>query len=170
VLVCPLLRRARIRTVLRFVGVGHEKISLSHRAQCAMSRPARIASRLFIAEVSSQARAVQATRFVSLYGRNFINLVLMRFPKPLIRGRLIRRYKRFLADVELEGGNIVTANCPNTGSMLGLSAPGTSIWLSTNDAATRKYRHTLELAEHDLWLGQVLVRNNPAHTKKIGDA
>lgn len=91
----------------------------------------------------------------------------MRFPKPLTRGRLVRRYKRFLADVELEGGELVTASCPNTGSMLGLSAPGTYIWLSTNDSPKRKYRHTWELVENDLGAGPVLVGINTGHPNRL---
>lgn len=71
----------------------------------------------------------------------------MQFPTPLRRGRLIKRYKRFLADVALDGGGEVTASCPNTGSMLGLTAPGSVVWLSESDSPTRKYRHTWELIE-----------------------
>jgi sugar fermentation stimulation protein A len=71
----------------------------------------------------------------------------MKFPTPLLRGRLVKRYKRFLADVALDSGETVTASCPNTGSMMGLSSPGLGVWVSTNDSATRKYRHTLELVE-----------------------
>lgn len=71
----------------------------------------------------------------------------MQFNPPLSRGRLIKRYKRFLADIELESGEIITASCPNTGSMHGLSSPGLAVWVSHNDIVTRKYRHTLELVE-----------------------
>src|SRR5690606_35293947 len=53
------------------------------------------------------------------------------------------------------------------GSMLGLSAPGTCIWLSTSDAAKRKYRHTWELVEHDLGSGRVLVGINPGHPNRL---
>jgi sugar fermentation stimulation protein A len=70
----------------------------------------------------------------------------VKFRGPLTEGRLLRRYKRFLADVQLEGG-VVTAACPNTGSMMGCCEPGSRVWLSESDNAARKYRHTWELVE-----------------------
>lgn len=73
----------------------------------------------------------------------------MRFDPPLVRGTLIRRYKRFLADVSLEDGSQITASVPNTGSMLGLTDPGSLVWLSVSDSPTRKYRHTLQIVEAD---------------------
>jgi sugar fermentation stimulation protein A len=91
----------------------------------------------------------------------------MRFPSPLVRGTLIQRYKRFLADVRLDDGRLVTATCPNTGSMLGLTAPGSSVWLSESDSATRKYRFTWELVEADLGKGPVLVGINTGHPNKL---
>jgi len=63
----------------------------------------------------------------------------------LIPGTLLKRYKRFLADVKLETGDIVTAHCPNTGSMKGCSEPGRRIYLSSHNNAGRKYRYTWEL-------------------------
>ncbi len=73
----------------------------------------------------------------------------MLFKSPLMRGTLIRRYKRFLADVNLDTGENITAACPNTGAMLGLTTPGLKVWLSRSDSATRKYPHTLEIVERD---------------------
>lgn len=91
----------------------------------------------------------------------------MQFPSPLVRGRLIKRYKRFLADVELDSGETVTASCANTGSMLGLAHQGVGVWLSESDSPTRKYRHTWELVENDMGDGPVLVGINTAHPNKI---
>jgi sugar fermentation stimulation protein A len=71
----------------------------------------------------------------------------MEFATPLIRGTLIKRYKRFLADVRLDDGSFVTATCPNTGTMLGLTDPGMTIHLSRSDSPTRKYAHTWEMTE-----------------------
>ncbi len=77
----------------------------------------------------------------------------MRFGAALAEGRLVRRYKRFLAEVELAAGGVVTAACPNTGSMLGCCEPGSRVWLSESDSPTRKYRHTWEIVE----VGRVMV-------------
>jgi sugar fermentation stimulation protein A len=71
----------------------------------------------------------------------------MKFSQKLIGARLIRRYKRFLADVELRSGEVITAVCPNTGSLMGCVEPGNRVWLSTSDSPTRKYRHTWEIVE-----------------------
>lgn len=70
----------------------------------------------------------------------------MRLP-PLQPGRLVRRYQRFLADVALDGGKVVTAHCPNPGRMLGLNAPGAQVWLSRSPRAARRLPLTLELVE-----------------------
>jgi sugar fermentation stimulation protein A len=73
----------------------------------------------------------------------------MDFPQPLTRGRLLRRYKRFFADVALDDGTELTAHCPNPGAMLGLNAPGQACWLSTSNDPKRKLAHTLEMVEAD---------------------
>jgi sugar fermentation stimulation protein A len=71
----------------------------------------------------------------------------MRFASPLIRGTLVRRYKRFLADVMLEDGREVTAHCANPGAMLGLNAPGTTVWLEANAGPGRKLGFAWRLVE-----------------------
>jgi sugar fermentation stimulation protein A len=76
----------------------------------------------------------------------------MRFPTPLLPARLIRRYKRFLADVVLEtgpdAGQQVVAHCPNPGAMLGLATPGTRIWLERNEDPKKKLRYGWRLVDH----------------------
>jgi sugar fermentation stimulation protein A len=91
----------------------------------------------------------------------------MRFPNPLIRGALIQRYKRFLADVRLDDGRTITATCPNTGSMMGLTEPGSIVWLSESDSPTRKYRFTWEMVEVDLGRGPTLVGINTQHPNRL---
>ena len=68
----------------------------------------------------------------------------MEFTKPLIKGKLIKRYKRFLTDVKLDK-EIITAHCPNTGSMLGLLDEGNEVFISKNDDPKRKLKYTLEI-------------------------
>lgn len=78
----------------------------------------------------------------------------MIFASGLRRGALLRRYKRFLADVEVAGGRL-TIHCPNTGAMTGCATPGSDVWFSTSDNPKRRYAHTWELArsaDQD-WIG-----------------
>lgn len=93
----------------------------------------------------------------------------MKLP-PLITGRLIRRYKRFLADVELESGEVVTAHCANPGSMMGLNAPGLPVWLSVSDDPKRKLRYSWKLAEIDFgWCGPQLVSIDTGHPNTLAE-
>ncbi|MBW1636387.1 MAG: DNA/RNA nuclease SfsA [Deltaproteobacteria bacterium] len=85
----------------------------------------------------------------------------MHFDPPLIHGSLIKRYKRFLADVKLDNDEIITAHCPNTGTMLSCSSPGSDVCLSTSDNPGRKYPHTLEMVrDNGTWVGVNTSRTN----------
>jgi sugar fermentation stimulation protein A len=78
----------------------------------------------------------------------------MRFPTKLIRGTLVQRYKRFLADVRLADGRIVTAHCTNTGSMMGCKEPGSRVYISRSDKEGRKLLYTWEMLEiNRAWVG-----------------
>ena len=74
----------------------------------------------------------------------------MRFPTPLVPARLVRRYKRFLADAVIEAtGETVTAHCPNPGAMIGLADPAMRIWLEPNDDPKKKLEYGWRLVELD---------------------
>jgi len=72
----------------------------------------------------------------------------MKFTSPLVKGVLVRRYKRFLADVVLENGEEVTAHTPNTGAMTGCCDPGSPVWLMWHDNPKRKYAHSWEMVQN----------------------
>ncbi|MGR3617561.1 MAG: DNA/RNA nuclease SfsA [Paracoccaceae bacterium] len=73
----------------------------------------------------------------------------MHFETPLVPARLIRRYKRFLADCTLADGQEVTAHCANPGSMMGLATPGMKIWLEPNDDPKKKLKYGWRLVDHE---------------------
>lgn len=73
----------------------------------------------------------------------------MEFATPLVPARLVRRYKRFLADIRLDDGREVTAHCANPGSMMGLAEPGTRIWVEPNDDPRKKLKYGWRLVDHE---------------------
>jgi sugar fermentation stimulation protein A len=87
----------------------------------------------------------------------------MRFPFPLIPATLIRRYKRFLADVRLASGEEITVHVANPGAMTGLAEPGARVWLSKSASATRKLPYSWELVEVDFGAGPELAGVNTGH-------
>jgi sugar fermentation stimulation protein A len=91
----------------------------------------------------------------------------MRFPAPLIPATLIRRYKRFLADVVLESGETITVHVANPGAMLGLAAPSSRVWLSRSDSPTRKLPYSWELIEVDFGAGAELVGVSTGHPNAL---
>lgn len=85
----------------------------------------------------------------------------MKLSPPLHHGILVKRYKRFLADVRLESGHIVTAHCPNSGSMKGCNFPGSPVVLSESDNPARKLKYTWELIRvNGVWVGINTLRSN----------
>ena len=92
---------------------------------------------------------------------------MLKFPLPLLNGVLRRRYKRFLADVELPGGSVVIAHCPNSGSMKTCAEPGRPVLISDHGPDTpRKLRYTLEAIQMGTaWVG--LNTMNPNRAVKL---
>ncbi len=86
----------------------------------------------------------------------------MLFP-PLLRGRLIKRYKRFLADIALDDGRKITAHCANPGSMLGVAIVGARVWVNEHDNKKRKLAFSWEMIE----IGKTLIPINTTNPNKI---
>ncbi|MBT0726229.1 DNA/RNA nuclease SfsA [Rosenbergiella australiborealis] len=86
----------------------------------------------------------------------------MEFIPPLQPAQLIKRYKRFLADVRLPNGEITTLHCANTGAMTGCATPGDTVWYSFSSSKTRKYPCSWELTQtaNDHWIGVNTLRAN----------
>jgi sugar fermentation stimulation protein A len=87
----------------------------------------------------------------------------VRFPSRLIRGTLVQRYQRFLADVRLPSGEIVTAHCTNTGSMMGCKEPGSVVYISRSDTKGRRLLYTWEIIE----VGRSWVGINTMHPNRL---
>ncbi|MDJ0614267.1 MAG: DNA/RNA nuclease SfsA [Rhizobiaceae bacterium] len=87
----------------------------------------------------------------------------MQFETPLTRTTLVKRYKRFLADVQLESGEVITVHCANPGSMLGLTEPGIPAFISDSGNPKRKLRYSLEMVE----VGGTLVGVNTNMPNKL---
>lgn len=95
----------------------------------------------------------------------------MQFPQ-LVKGTLLKRYKRFLADVELASGEVVTAHCPNTGAMTGCAEPGWQVWLSQSTNPKRKLAYTWELVKtnQDNFIGVNTHRANALVKEALAEA
>ena len=87
----------------------------------------------------------------------------MRLPSPLKTGRLVRRYKRFLADIVLDDGREVVAHCANPGSMLGVAIEGSRVWVHEHGDAKRKLAFSWELVE----IGGILIPVNTTNPNRI---
>jgi sugar fermentation stimulation protein A len=94
----------------------------------------------------------------------------MEFAAPLLPGRLLRRYKRFLADIELVSGEVVTAHCANPGAMLGLNMPGLKVWVEPNDDPKKKLRYGWRLVEFGDAGGNWAGIDTTVPNKVVGEA
>ncbi len=80
--------------------------------------------------------------------------MLVSLHQPMVYGTLIKRYKRFLADIKLDSGELITAHCPNPGRMLTCSDPGSRVRLSLFEDSKRKYPYRLDLVHNgECWIG-----------------
>jgi len=112
-------------------------------------------------DCSATIYVISLTTLIRKPNLNPQNEFVMEFSTPLIRGTLIKRYKRFLADVTLDSGKVITAHCPNTGSMLSCSTPGSPVCLSISDNPKRKYPYSLEMVmDNDGWVGVNTSKTN----------
>jgi sugar fermentation stimulation protein A len=91
----------------------------------------------------------------------------MQFAAPLIPATLVKRYKRFLADVVVPSGEMMTVHCANPGSMIGLSTPGAPVWLSKPSTPNRNLPHGGELVEVDFGAGAEFVGINTSHPNAL---
>lgn len=87
----------------------------------------------------------------------------MKLSSPLIEGRLVKRYKRFMADIVLADGTEITAHCANSGAMLGLKEPGSRVWVTHHDDPKRKLKYTWHLIEAN----DTLVGINTQHPNAL---
>jgi sugar fermentation stimulation protein A len=95
----------------------------------------------------------------------------MNLPSPLLSGTLIHRYKRFLADIRLKNGHIITAHCPNSGSMTGCAMPGWPVLVSKSSNPNRKLKYTWELVYNGVcWIGINTLRTNHITREAIAAA
>jgi sugar fermentation stimulation protein A len=92
-------------------------------------------------------------------------MCLMRFPSPPVAGRLLKRYKRFLADIVLDSGPTITAHCANPGALLGGTTPGLRVWVSHAPSPFRKLSYSWQLVEID----ETLVGVNTALPNKLAE-
>ncbi len=93
----------------------------------------------------------------------------MQFSPPLIEAILVKRYKRFLADVKLPDGSIITVHCANPGSMAGLTEPGNRVWISDSQNPKRKLRYSWELVEIAGFDGPVMVGINTNQPNRLAE-
>lgn len=92
---------------------------------------------------------------------------MVSLPQPLLHGRLLRRYKRFLADIELDDGRVITAHCANPGSMSTCAVEGGRVWVSESDNPKRKLRYSWELARVGK---QMIIINTARGNQLVADA